>query len=99
MKITKRQLRKIIREEKQKLNEGQMAEQWYGCMDGLFEMALMNGYVCHLCASKAINNYSNQGPADMETCSQLIQDCIDDGMLTSAPHPKLKDVIVYMAID
>ena len=56
MKLSKRQLKKIIREEKQKLNEGQMAEKWYACMDYLFNIALTNGYVCHLCASKAINN-------------------------------------------
>ena len=98
MRLTKKQLRTIIREEKQKLVEGKMGELWYQCMDTLFNMALDNDYVCCLCASKAIEQ-SGQGPADMETCCQLIQDCCDDGMLAPMPHPQMRDVIVYMAID
>ena len=98
MKITKRQLKRMIREEKQKLNEGQMGELWYQCMDSLFEMALDNGFVCCLCAAKAIES-SGQGPADMDTCCQLISDCIDDGMLSPIPHPQMPQVTVYAAID
>ena len=98
MKLSKRQLRKIIREEKQKLQEGRMGELWYQCMDSLFNMAMDNGYVCCLCASMAIKE-SGQGPADMDLCCQLIQDCCDDGMLAPAAHPQMKDVIVYVAID
>ena len=97
-KLTKQQLKRIIREEKRKLNEGAMGELWYSCMDSLFNMAMENGFVCCLCASKAIAE-TGQGPADMETCCQLIQDCCSDGMLTPIPHPSMKDVIVYAAID
>ena len=75
-----------------------MGELWTGCMDSLFNMAMDNGYVCCLCAAKAIEQ-SGQGPADMATCCQLIQDCCDDGMLYPQRHPQLSDVIVYMAID
>ena len=98
MRLSKRQLKRIIREEKQKLTEGQMGQLWYECMDALQAMAMDNGYVCCLCASKAIEQ-SGQGPADMELCCQLIQDCCDDGMLASMPHPQMKDVTVYVAID
>ena len=98
MKLSKRQLKQIIREEKQKLQEGVMGELWVQCMDSLFHMAMDNGYVCHLCASVAIKE-CGQGPADMETCCQLIQDCIDDGMLAPMSHPQMRDVTVYVAID
>ena len=98
MKITKRQLKRIIREEKQKLSEGQMGELWYQCMDTLQAMALENGMVCCLCASQAIEQ-SGQGPADMQACLDLIQDCCDDGMLAPQRHPTLSDVMVYIAID
>ena len=98
MKLSKRDIKRIIREEKRKLHEGKMGELWYGCMDTLFDMAMENGYVCCLCASKAIEQ-SGQGPADMNLCCQLIQDCCDDGMLTSIPHPQMRDVVVYTAID
>jgi len=97
MKITKRQLKQLIREEKQKLAEGQMGQVWYECMDALQAMAMEN-YVCCLCASKALEQ-CGQGPGDMSTCCQLIQDCIDDGLLMAVPHPKCSDVTVYVAID
>jgi len=98
MKLSKRVLRQIIREEKQKLQEGRMGEIWYQCMDNLFQMALENGYVCHLCASKAYEQ-CGQGPADIEICCRLIQDCCDDGMLAPLQHPTMRNVTVYTAID
>ena len=98
MKLSKRTLRRIIREEKQKLQEGKMGELWYTCMDTLVNMALDNGYVCCLCASEVIQR-CGQGPADMETCCHLIQDCCNDGMLAPVPHPELRNVTVYVAID
>jgi len=98
MNITKRQLKQIIREEKQKLNEGAMGEIWYECMDALQAMAMENGYVCCLCASKAIEQ-SGHGPADMELCLQLIQDCCDDGLLSPQRHLEHTDCMIYVAID
>ena len=98
MKITKRQLKRIIREEKQKLTEGQMGQVWYECMDALQAMAMDNGWVCCLCASKAIEQ-SGHGPADMEICLELIQDCCDDGLLSPQRHPKHDNCMIYVAID
>ena len=98
MKITKTQLKRIIKEERIKLQESKTGEVWYQCMDNLFQMALENGYVCHLCASKAYEQ-CGQGPADMEICCQLIQDCCDDGLLAPMKHPKHFNVWVYVAID
>ena len=98
MRLTKRQLRRIIREEKQKLDEGYVGQLWGECQNALFEMAMDNGYVCCKCAAAAIEK-TGQGPADMELCCQLIQDCCDDGLLAPFPHPRMKDVTVYMAID
>lgn len=101
MKITKTQLKRIIREEKQKLVESRMGEMWYKCMDTLQAMAMDlngDGYVCCLCASKAIEQ-CGMGPADTSTCCELIQDCIDDGMLMAIKHPECPAVTVYVAID
>jgi len=98
MKITKRQLKRIIREEKISLQEGRAEELWYECMDALFEMALDNGYVCCLCASKTLDKVG-MGSHDAETSLQLIADCIGDGMLAPMPHPEHAQVTVYMAID
>ena len=85
MKITKRQLKRIIREEKIFLQEGRIKELWYECMEVLFEMALDNGYVCCLCASKALDKVG-MGSQDAETSLQLIADCIGDGMLAPMPQ-------------
>lgn len=98
MKLSKRVLRQIIREEKQKLQEGRMGELWSVCMDNLFQTALDNGYVCCLCAANAITQAGMPSP-DMETCCQLIQDCCDDGMLAPLQHPSMRNVTVYTAID
>jgi len=98
MKITKRQLKRIIREEKISLQEGQTGELWYECMDALFEMALDNGYVACCCATKALDKVG-MGSHDAETSLQLIADCIGDGMLAPMPHPEHAQVTVYMAID
>ena len=98
MKLSKRKLKQIIREEKQKLQEGYMGELWTQCQDELFAMAMENGYVCSSCACKCIESVG-QGPGDMETCLQLIQDCCDDGMLSPMPHPTMRSVTVYVAID
>lgn len=99
MKITKRQLKQLIREEKQKLTEGKVGQVWYECMDALQAMAMEEPFhVCCLCASKAIEQ-CGMGPADMSTCCNLIQDCIDDGLLMAVPHPDCPSVTVYVAID
>lgn len=97
MKITKRQLKELIREEKQKLAEGKMGQVWYECMDALQAMAMEN-YVCCFCASMVIEQ-CGMGPADMSICCNLIQDCIDDGLLMAVPHPDFPAVTVYVAID
>ncbi len=80
------------------ISEGKMGDVWYQCMDALQVMAIDNGYVCCLCASKAIEQHG-QGPADAETCLQLIQDCCDDGMLSPQRHLELDNVMIYVAID
>ena len=101
MKISKRKLRRIIKEEKAKLQEGAMGQMWYECMDELFNMALNSndGFVCCFCASKAMEMCGAGHSVDMETCCQLIQDCIDDGLLMAIPHPRMRSVTVYAAID
>ena len=98
MKITRKQLKRIIREEKISLQEGRMGEYWYECMDALFEMALDNSYVACCCASKVLDK-AGMDSHDAETSIQLIADCIDDGMLAPMPHPEYAQVTVYMAID
>jgi hypothetical protein len=97
MKLTKRQLKRIIREEKRNILESKMGEVWYECMDALFNMALDNGYVCCLCASKAIAQWGEE--ATMNDCCQLISDCCEDGMLTPMAHPQMPQITVYAAID
>ena len=99
MRLSKRQLKRIIREEKQKLTEGQMGQKWYECMDALQAMAMDNYLVDILKdASNAIEQ-CGMGPADESTCCNLIQDCIDDGLLMAVEHPECPAVTVYVAID
>ena len=87
---------KVISESGMEMNDADGA--WYECMSTLQGMAIDNGMVCCLCASKAIEQ-CGQGPADMKTCLQLIQDCCDDGMLSPQRHLELDNVMIYVAID
>ncbi len=89
---------KKVNQEKKVISEGAMGQLWYECMDALQAMAMDNGYVCCLCASKAIEQ-CGQGPADMELCLQLIQDCCDDGLLSPQRHLKHGNCMIYVAID
>ena len=96
MKLSKRQLKRIIREEKRRLNEG-MKELYGECQNEVYAMAQENGYVCHLCVSKAVE-MCGMGPADMHLCCQILEDCILSGMLESGSCPKYPEVTVYFPV-
>jgi len=89
MRITKTKLKRIIRESMKDL---------YGeVQNEVYAMAQQNGYVCHLCVSKAIEA-SGMGPADMHLCCQIIEDCILSGMLEPGSCPKYSEVTVYFPV-
>jgi len=103
MKITKRQLKKIIREEYARraarvhsINESAFDDVWLDCVEQLEAMASKNGYVCCHCAGQVYKQLFGE-EADMETCVSLIQDCISAGILMPRRHPdpKMRDITVY----
>ena len=96
MKLSKRQLKRIIREEKRRLNEG-MKELYAECQNEVYAMAQENGYVCHLCVSKAAE-MCGLGRVDMHLCCQILEDCILSGMLEPGSCPKYPEVTVYFPI-
>lgn len=98
MRLTKQHLKRIIREEKQKLvREGGMKDLYGECQNEVYAMAQENGYVCHLCVSQAIES-CGMGPADMHLCCQIIEDCILSGMLKPGRCPEYPEVTVYFPV-
>ena len=89
MRITRSKLRRLLREG--------MKELYGEVQNEVYAMAQENGYVCHLCVSKAIEA-SGMGPADMHTCCQIIEDCILSGMLEAGSCPKYPEVTVYFPV-
>lgn len=97
MRITKRQIKRIIREEKHKLLREGMKELYGECQNEVYAMAQEQGYVCHLCVSKAVE-MCGMGPADMHLCCQIIEDCILSGLLEPGSCPKYPEVTVYFPV-
>lgn len=98
MKISKSRLEDLIKE--QFLNKAEdRGQEWSKCKDSLCEIASTNGlgYVCHLCASHALE-HCGMGPATMHMCCDLIQDCIRDGRLKSGYCPEYREVTVYYLV-
>lgn len=96
MKLSKRQLKRIIREEKRRLNESENV--LYGeCQNEVYAMAKENGYVCHLCVSKAAE-MCGMGPADMHLCCKILENCILSGKLRPGPCPMYPEVTVYFPV-
>ena len=96
MKISESKLKSIIREE---FSGSQKDQEWSKCKDALCEIADTNGlgYVCHLCASQALER-CGMGPANMHMCCDLIQSCIRDGRLRSGYCPEYREVTVYYLV-
>lgn len=89
MRVSKTKLRRIIRESVKEL---------YGeCQNEVYAMAQKNGYVCHLCVSKAVE-MCGMGPADMHLCCQILEDCILNGILEPGSCPKYPEVTVYFPV-
>ncbi len=89
MRITRRKLKRILRESVKEL---------YGeCQNEVYAMAQENGYVCHLCVSKAVE-MCGMGPADMDLCCQILEDCILSGILRPGVCPKYPEVTVYFPV-
>ena len=89
MRVSKSKLRRIIRESVKEL---------YGeCQNEVYAMAQENGYVCHLCVSKAVE-MCGMGPADMDLCCQILEDCILSGMLKPGSCPEYPEVTVYFPV-
>ena len=63
-------------------------------------MAQQNGYVCHLCVAQSAEQ-SGMGQIhkiDMNLCCKILQDCIEDGLLTPGPCPEYQLVTVYFPV-
>ena len=96
MKLSKRQLKRIIREEKRKINES-VKELYAECQNEVYAMAQENGYVCHLCVSQAVE-MCGMGPADMHVCCKILEDCILSGMLKPGSCPNYPEITVYFPV-
>ena len=94
MRITRSKLRRTIR---RVMREGRMKELYGECQNEVYAMAQTNGYVCCLCVSKAVET-CGMGPADMQLCCQIIEDCILSGMLKPGKCPEYPEVTVYFPV-
>lgn len=89
MKVSRSKLRRILRESVKEL---------YGeCQNEVYGMAQDNGYVCCLCVSKAVEA-CGMGPADMDLCCQILEDCVLSGMLRAGKCPEYPEITVYFPV-